>query len=122
MTETAYASAYNRQREHSVRVLPDTRDTLRAEFRAILDDAEILLSADWQASFPEVCGLVSGTIAETSTDAIVSAIRCGESSIRCQVTTSAGRILNQYFVVEVGGSEFEATGSAALASLTVTAP
>lgn len=122
MTETAYASAYARQRVRSVRVLPDTRDTLTADFRAILADGETLTSADWQASCPEVCGLVSATIVVSASSVIVYAIRSGESSIRCQVTTSTGRILNQHFVVEVGCSDFDATGAAGLASLTVSVP
>lgn len=122
MTETAYSSAYARQRVHSVRVLPDTRDVLEANFRAVLNDGEGLESADWQASVPEVCGLVSGSVSADASTVVVTAVRAGESSIRCQVTTTAGRILNQYFNVSVGVSDFDSTGAIGLASLSLTMP
>ena len=122
MIQTAYASDFSRARTHLSIVPASTKDVLRAEYRAVLDSGETATLAEWESDEVESVGLVSANIDDTGASVTFSASREGDAVIRCQLTTSAGRVLSQYFRVVVNGGVFSDATPAGAARVTVSVP
>lgn len=103
---TANASGYDKNRIHEVRLSATAGEQLTANFRSALNAGETLTAALWESEYSDVVGLLSGTVTADASRANVICPRHGQSYVRCQATTTAGRTLNQWFRVIVQGGVF----------------
>jgi hypothetical protein len=114
---TANASAHTKTRIHELRLSATAGELVTANFRGALNPGETLTNALWESEDAGVAGLVSGTVSVTESVVKIQCPRNGHTYLRCQVTTSAGRTLNQSYYVMVQGGVFPDGAAVATNSL-----
>lgn len=105
-TANASNSPNMRTRVQAVPLLANAAQFITANFGPVLPPGVTLLTALWESDWQDVAGLSNGEIGSTSTTVKVNCPREGWTYVRCEVTTTAGTTLNQYFRVDVSGGAF----------------
>ncbi len=105
-TQTAYASAYQRDRVHVSRVTRGESRVLTANFNALMDKADTITSATWRAESGYPMVMSAAAIAGHTASVRVVANAGGRARMRCTATTSTGDVLTQIFRIDVIGGPY----------------
>jgi hypothetical protein len=119
---TANASKSVKNRIHEVRLGATAGEQLTANFRGALNAGETLTAALWESDYSGVAGLVSGEVDEYASRVVINCPTYGSTYLRCQVTTTSGRTLNQVFRIVVQGGVFPDGAPAGGNSLVLAVP
>lgn len=109
MTTKAYASAYQSDRVCPAAMARGEVRVFSADFNGALN-GETITAATWQDYRQAVVTLSGLTQSAGVVSVTVTADLPGYADMRCEVTTSAGRKLVQWFCVEVKGCMATGTG------------
>ncbi len=104
--QTAYASAYQRDRVHVSRVTRGESRILTANFNALMATADTITQATWRAESGYPMVMSAAVISGHTASARVVAKNGGRARMRCTVTTSAGDVLTQLFRIDVLGGPY----------------
>lgn len=102
--------------------MPQTQTPLTANARAVLAEGETLTQAQWETDDQGVAGLLGASIDDEASSCTILNSIGGFATVRCQLTTSTGRKLPQYFEVDVGDSPFADGTAYGSQSITVSNP
>lgn len=96
----AYVSAYQLDRVHVSRLFRYAKRTYSADFSAILEDDERIANCVWR-TVDNVCIVFSNDVSIDKegrrANVTVQAVLAGQAVMKCEVTTSTGRVLNQLY-------------------------
>lgn len=120
---TAYASATNRDRVHSLELIAGETTPIAVDFKAILGSVAALSSAVWTVDNGSVAVLTDdATIDGNTSQVTLTAGSPGASMIRCVGGTDSGTRFVQLFVLQVtADSTFSGSGSAGPTSVSASA-
>lgn len=105
-TQTAYASAYQRDRVHVSQVLRGESRQIVVNFNALMAKADTITTVTWRAESGQPLMMSAATISGQTASVRVVANSGGVAILKCVVTTSAGDKLTQLFRIESGGSPY----------------
>ena len=119
---TTYATPYDPQRVRLLRLGANTRGPETIDFRAVLQAGETLQSVTWESDSRWTVGIVSASIGDTSTTAVLYAQTCGEACLTVTAVTSEARQLVQEMTADVRGCQFSLGPETGADSITVSVP
>jgi hypothetical protein len=97
----AYVSAHTRTRIHSMRLYPNEKRCLVADFNGAIPPSRSIVQAQWRMEVASSVGMSAPTIAGRAAQVMIQAAYRGCVGMKCQVTLDNGEVYNQLFVVEV---------------------
>lgn len=122
----ANASAFNRTRVHSVRVLPGEKRCMVANFGGAVPASRTIASAVWQMESNAVASMANGQLLSPyrETEVTVTAHWPGVAPIECRATFDNGEVYVQRFMVEVlhGGWYFDTPAPSGALQISLSAP
>lgn len=104
--QTAYASAYARDRVHVSRVTRGESRVLAVNFNGLMAAADTITTVTWRAETGYPLTMSAAAIAGHTASVRVTAGNGGRAVLRCTATTSTGDKLTQLFCVDVQGAPY----------------
>jgi hypothetical protein len=104
--QTAYASAYARDRVHVSRVTRGESRVLTANFNALMAPDDTITTVTWRAESGYPMVMSAAAIAGHTASVRVVANAGGRARMRCTATTSTGDVLTQLFRIDVMGAPY----------------
>lgn len=101
---TAYVSEYQRTRQHASRYTRGEKFVLKANLKGILANGETIEQTTWRVQNPCAAILGTGTNNATEVQVICTAGYAGGSMVKCEVTTSEDRVIEQMYWIRVQSS------------------
>lgn len=121
----AYVSAHDRTRVHHVRLRPQEKHRLIADFNGALPAQRTIVSAVWQMETASAIGMGAASILDggRAAQVLIEAVERGQHVyMRCQATLDSGEVYTQVFRVDVlDGPVFGDAGAIGPTRLTATA-
>jgi hypothetical protein len=104
-TNTAYASAYQRDRVHVSRIMRGESRVLHADFSAPAN-GDPVASVNWRAETGYPLVMSTPAIAGNVVSVKLLATNSGRAILRCTVTLTSGATLVQMFRINVDGAPY----------------
>lgn len=100
----SYVSAYQLDRVHVSRLFRYAKRTYSADFSGILEDDERIANCVWR-TVDNVCVVLANDVSIDKegrrANVTIQAVLAGCAVVKCEVTTSTGRVLNQMFKITI---------------------
>lgn len=98
---TAYVSAYQRDRVHVTRMYAYEKDRLTADFNGALGPDDAIVSAMWQTAYTNSALMSDALATARETSILIGSQYAGPTIIKCTVTLANGQKRVQQFRVDV---------------------